>query len=174
MWSALEPCLGIISGCLPVLQPALAKLLGENPFEWTRKSMSSLPSCKTSTVISFPSCCAKTDTGSQVWPTLPAANRTQSCNTNKTWPQSNERRVVRFKDVDWGDYFPQRVNTIPMSRFYYPGVQRRLAPSGGKSRPYRSDGSISPRSVRNTPTWERHSNEHSPSEDSGDSSQYWE
>ncbi len=169
IWSTLEPCLGIISACLPVLQPALARVLGGNPLEWTRRSMSSCQSTKASTSIWSPSCCGKTDAASDTWPPLPPANRTQSSNTNKTWPMSNERRVVRFKDVEWGDYFPKRVNTVPMSVFHYPGADRRRASIDGLNNVEDSDGSISPCSVRATTDEERYR-----SEDSGDSSQYWD
>lgn len=169
IWSVLEPCLGIITACLPVLQPALARVLRGNPLEWTRKSTSSIRSAKTSTSIWSPSCCAKTDTASGTWPPLPPANRTQSSNTNQTWPLSNERRVVRFKDVEWGDYFPRRVNTVPMSVFHCPGAERRQATADGLNHLDDIDGAVSPCSMRVTTTWGRYS-----SEESGDSTQYWD
>ena len=36
IWSSLEPCLGIVNACLPVLQPAVAKF-SSTAFEWTRR-----------------------------------------------------------------------------------------------------------------------------------------
>ena len=38
IWSILEPCLGIVNACLPVLQPALAKVFSSKAFAWTRRS----------------------------------------------------------------------------------------------------------------------------------------
>lgn len=38
IWSELEPCLGIVNACLPVLQPALAEILTFNVLTWTTKS----------------------------------------------------------------------------------------------------------------------------------------
>ena len=169
IWCNLEPCLGIISACLPVLQPTLARLIGGNPLEWTRKSISSSRSIKTSTSIWSPMCCAKADAASETWQPLPPPNRTQSSTTNKTWPMTNERRVVRFKDVEWGDYFPRRVNTVPMSVFHYPGAERRHVSADGLCGQEDTEGSVSPRCTRVSPVWERVS-----SEDSGDSSQYWD
>ena len=165
----MEPTLGIITACLPVLQPGLAKALGGNPLEWTRRSMSSIRSNKTNTSIWSTVCCIKTDVASEIWPALPAINRAQSSSTNQTWPMTNERRVVRFKDVEWGDYFPKRVNTIPMSVFHCAGTERRCFSDSGLRQSEVSDGSISPCSMRITTTWERYT-----SEDSGDSSQYWD
>ncbi|KAL6716937.1 hypothetical protein ACLMJK_004849 [Lecanora helva] len=166
--SILEPCLGIISACLPVLQPALARILGGSPLEWTRKSMSSR-STKTSTSVWTPSCCAKTDMTSDTWPPLPPPNRTQLAVTNKTWPTTNERRIVRFKDVEWGDYFPKRVNAVPMSVFHCPGAERRCLSSDGRVNQEHEDGDISPGTVRNSFDWTNHTRENS-----GDSSQYWD
>ena len=169
IWCNLEPCLGIMSACLPILQPTLAKMLGGNPMEWTRKSISSSRSNKTGTIPSSSMGCAKTDNASETWPPLPLPNRTQSSTTNKTWPMTNERRVVRFKDVEWGDYFPRRVNTVPMSVFHFPGAERRHVSADGVGGLEIIDDSVSPRCKRVSPVWERVS-----SEDSGDSSQYWD
>ena len=169
IWSILEPCLGIISACLPVLQPALARVVGGSPLEWTRRSMTSTRSAKTSTSIWTPSCCAKTDAASETWPPLPQPNRTQSSNTNKTWPMANERRVVRFKDVEWGDYFPKPAKALPMSVFHCPGADRRCLSADGRIQVGDDDGSISPGTARTTIDWARYT-----SEDSGDSSQYWD
>ncbi|KAL8715376.1 MAG: hypothetical protein Q9220_000709 [cf. Caloplaca sp. 1 TL-2023] len=37
IWSDLEPCLGIVNACLPVLQPAVAQMSGFRVFNWTHK-----------------------------------------------------------------------------------------------------------------------------------------
>ena len=169
MCSIIEPCLGIVSACLPVLQPALAKVLGGNPLEWTRRSMSSCPSAKTSTTLWSSTCCVKTDVTNEPWPPVPAIKRPQSSCTNKTWPVNNERRVVRFKDVEWGDYFPRRVNTVPMSVFHCHGAERRLRSADGMDVLMENDRSISPCNTKALDDEPRY-----PSEDSGESSQYWE
>ena len=171
VWSNLEPCLGIISACLPVHQPALARILGGNPLEWTRWSVSTNRSVKhcSGTGRWSSICCAKTDISSKTWPPLPPAHRTQSSKTNQTWPISNERRVVRFKDVEWGDYFPRRANTIPMSIFHCPGAERRYTSSEGPDHMDDNNSPISPCSIRYTATWGTYFSEYS-----GDSSQYWD
>lgn len=124
---SLEPCLGIFTACLPVLQPALAKIIGGCPLEWTRRSMTSARSITTSTTLCYPKWPSKTTTSNSTWPQSRATVRTKSSATNATWPRTNERRAVRFKDVEWGDYLParsQRVNTIPMSTFHCAGAER--------------------------------------------------
>jgi hypothetical protein len=37
IWSSLEPCLGIVMSCLPVLQPTVAKIFGEGTLAWARR-----------------------------------------------------------------------------------------------------------------------------------------
>jgi hypothetical protein len=40
-WSVLEPTLGVVNACLPVMRPVLQKLLGSSRFEWTKASRGS-------------------------------------------------------------------------------------------------------------------------------------
>ena len=37
IWSSLEPCLGIVIACLPVLQPTVAKISGKGTLAWARR-----------------------------------------------------------------------------------------------------------------------------------------
>ena len=38
IWSVLEPTLGIISACLPIIQPIVRKLVNSRAFAWTKES----------------------------------------------------------------------------------------------------------------------------------------
>lgn len=147
--SCLEPCLGIINACLPVLQPALAKTFGSSAFEWTRRSPMSVSSAKTTTSLwsRWPS---RMNTAGERWPQRPSCQRTKSSATNKTWPMSNERRVVRFKDVEWGDYFPRRVNTVPMSIYHHPGAECMRGEASDFDDWEGSDGRVSPCNTKAT------------------------
>lgn len=81
----------------------------------------------------------------------------------------NERRVVRFKDVEWGDYFPKRVNTVPMSVFHFPRAERSCMSADGPVNLGESAGSISLGTMTAATIWGKYT-----SEDSGDYSQYWD
>ena len=37
IWSSLEPCLGIVMACLPILQPTVAKVFGDGTLAWARR-----------------------------------------------------------------------------------------------------------------------------------------
>ena len=80
--------------------------------------------------------------------------------------------MVRFKDVEWGDYFPRRVNTVPMSSFHCHGAQSYSAVAAELHGLEDRDGAVSPCNIDDMATRETYSREDSG--DSGDSSQYWD
>ena len=41
IWSDLEPCLGIVNACIPVLKPAFAELSNSKAFAWTHRTSKS-------------------------------------------------------------------------------------------------------------------------------------
>lgn len=185
IWSSLEPCLGIVNACLPVLQPALAKTFGISALDWTHRSTMTVSSTKTTTSpwSHWPSKINTAGDTNMQWPRL--SIQTKSSATANTWPQwhhkpkscasantfpgRGERRVVRFKDVEWGDYFPRRVNTVPMSNFHCPGARSYSAVATELHELEDRDGAISPCNIDNIACEESQSRE-----DSGDFSQYWD
>lgn len=185
IWSILEPCLGIVNACLPVLQPALAKTFGISALDWSHRSTLTASSVKTATSLwchqpSRISAAGETDlqwprfsmqtkssATANTWPQW--HHKAKSCASANTFPGRGERRVVRFKDVEWGDYFPRRVNTVPMSNFHCPGARSYSAVAAKLHELEDREGAISPCNTDNVVCWESHS-----MEDSGDSSQYWD
>ena len=177
---SLEPCCGIITACIPILQPALAKIFGANPLEWTRHSTTltpiAVPSAKTSTTLwsprwptkmTIPSAKTSTTLWSPKWPPIvnvagetslqwPSGQRPKSPAINIAWPESNERRTVRFKDVDWSDYFAPRVENIPMSTYHIPGTRRHdRAISHEVNDPQAGDEAVSPCSNNVLRPWKK-------------------
>ena len=170
---SLEPCLGIITACLPILQPALARIFGGNPLEWTGRSLTTtptaVPSAKTSTTLWSPKWPPKMNIAGELSLKWPSSDRTKSSATNPTWPRTNEKRIVRFKDVDWGDYFPQTVNTVPMSTFHVSRTRSSAEAAIPLDNLIEDDREVSPRSCRASRVWDSRAGELT-----SVSSQYWD
>lgn len=185
IWSSLEPCLGIVTACLPVLQPALVKTFGISVFKWSHRSALTTSSAKTTTSpwswgptrlnevgnakLQWPrfSMQTKSSATANTWPQW--HHKAKSCASAYTFPGRGERKVVRFRDVEWGDYFPRRVNTVPMRNFHCPGAQSYSAVATELYDLEEREGGISPCNTGHMGYGESHSRE-----ELGDSSQYWD
>lgn len=190
IWSSLEPCLGIVNACLPVLQPALAKTFGFDALEWTQRPKLTTSSAKApaspwsfwSSMVNTAgektlqwtrtSIQTKSSATANTWPQW--HHKAKSCGSANTFPGRGERRVVRFKDVEWGDYFPRRVNTVPMSTFHCQGAQSHRAVMAELRELEDREGAVSPCNIDGIVPRETHSRESHSREISGDSSQYWD
>lgn len=185
IWSTLEPCLGIVNACLPILQPALARTVGLSNFEWTHRSALTISSIKT-TASPRSRWHSRINTAGDANPQWPRISiQTKSSATANTWPQwhhkakscasantfpgRGERKVVRFKDVEWGDYFPRRVNTVPMSNFHCPGARSYSEVAAEIREMEDRDGAVSPCTFVEMASRATHD-----TEESGDPSQYWD